>query len=1596
MKINAPAKILLALSLLGAILIITLGTPELSKPNLVETYVQFSSLEDENNVIEISNSSVNSEKVYLEFYNSKGLATESITTLLKPNEKKDILVNGLKSYKVETNYIVKLQSYSKNITAKLNNYILNKENKSIASSYSLNFIGKLTNSSVNHYDQKNYLDNTFSQNNSIYISNLSSSKEIFNISIYSSSGSLIDNLVTPVLGEYKSIAISSSKLDAKNSYGLIRITPKGNNSSYLASIKKASLKSRNASYFRASQSKDYQVLPIMFGSLNSILTADTKIKITNNDELSNYFAIQAFNDSGISIFREEFPINRLQTVEFNFSKYSKLIKGSTQLLISSASKSYLSEAVVVIKNSKDLTPVHSYSISGQSNQEFQSISNFSWDIDLTNLHVLQLYNPYPKPISVNLQFTGKSGNKYNQSKYISAYGSQRIEITLSELVKLNLTVANVKIDSPILVELIKARSSENNINFINYSNNYSSRTNNFEKYGSDLNQAIKQNENTNSGLQTNEYGAKDLKITDQELKNLVLAGNYFRVNGAITPVNISSIEVSKGIGMEIIPHEIRSTNYKSTANNTTLKKYTDYITTFFKFRNETAQNYGRITLIETPDGPRISGLLVIQGQRYSIRPHILDITGKTLMLTESSKTQFDKNLPSCAAKSNKDPINSIIEDTKKGLEKSRSQLGGSTQKIIEVATDADYERVKYHGSDSAVNAFSLGILNEIDGLYKNELGIGVKVVFQNAWTTANDPYNAQYNHDRITELESYWNANFRSKQNYDYAHLFTASPYTYAAGNATLGGICGSGSYGETTIVSWWPRTFEITAIMHEMGHALGADHDNCSSTDALVMCANTVLERRKFSDLSKNVIKATSDKMKCLTYLGKNNPPTIAQLADQTLKLPNSLTVPLNVSDADGDTFTTSVFSGYGKVSADGKFYQVDSQSYMVGTKKVTIQSKDTKDGVSTMSFNLTVTENKPPYIENVLNLLTNFSVGSSLEIKTQQELKLKVFAKDPENLQLNYTIKNLPNGASFSNQTLTWIPKDSNVGNNNIEFLVSDGENAPVSRPLSIIVKSGNRAPVINYIGDKTIDAGKNVSFVVSAVDPDGDSFTLKQDTTLSGSTFNNGNFSWTPRYEEIGTKTITFSATDSKNNTSSINVKIIVTKPSNLPPTFANIGKQTIEVGKTLTFTVSATDPEGGKVTIILNNAELGTSFNNNTFSWTPGESQIKNYSFRFTASDPESNRTDKYVDVEVLKSSNYPPYISAFYDATNGGLPLVTAPNKTLKVGTFVKIEVRGEDVDKDVLSYSVTNSPVNATFADRMFSWTPNASDVGTKIVKFGVSDGKGGSDSRDFTFTVTPNSGNNPPVFTNLSDKNAVIGLLLEFTISATDPEGDSVSILADSIPNDSTFKSNKFSWTPKQGQNNVTVSFSATDSKGAKTQSNFKIFVSQNSNRPPVLNTIGTKTGSVGQKITFSLSATDPDNDPISFSAQNLQNGANLTGKDFQWTPAANQSGTFSMKFIVTDSKGASTYEVVSFNISANATPWQNPVNKYDVTNDGYVAPTDALMVINRMNGVGMGPLTGIPNFANGEGYYDVDGNNVLSPTDALMVINYLNDMRN
>src|SRR5262249_41220090 len=105
--------------------------------------------------------------------------------------------------------------------------------------------------------------------------------------------------------------------------------------------------------------------------------------------------------------------------------------------------------------------------------------------------------------------------------------------------------------------------------------------------------------------------------------------------------------------------------------------------------------------------------------------------------------------------------------------------------------------------------------------------------------------------------------------------------------------------------------------------------------------------------------------------------------------------------------------------------------------------------------------------------------------------------------------------------------------------------------------------------------------------------------------------------------------------------------------------------------------------------------------------------------------------------------------------------------------------------------------------------------------------------------------------------------------------------------------------------------------------------------NDPPVLTPIGAKVAVVGQPLTFTITADDPNaNDPLQFGATGLPPTATFASRTFTWTPPPADLGTTKhVTFTVTDSGGLSDAEAIAIVVrTSNAAPVLAPVGNRTV----------------------------------------------------------------
>jgi len=277
-----------------------------------------------------------------------------------------------------------------------------------------------------------------------------------------------------------------------------------------------------------------------------------------------------------------------------------------------------------------------------------------------------------------------------------------------------------------------------------------------------------------------------------------------------------------------------------------------------------------------------------------------------------------------------------------------------------------------------------------------------------------------------------------------------------------------------------------------------------------------------------------------------------------------------------------------------------------------------------------------------------------------------------------------------------------------------------------------SGNSAPVLAAIGDKTVDEGSLLTFSVSATDADGDTITYSATSLPSGASFVNQTFSWTPGYDQAGTYQVTFTASDTSGAQDSETITITVNNV-NRSPELQSIGNKSVNENDTLSFTISASDPDGDAITYSVDPLPSGAAFGNGTFTWTPGYDQAGIYTLTFTASDGQAQDSET-ISVTV-NNVNRKPVLDAIAD-------------QSVCAGDTLSFAVIATDADGDSIQYSASGLPSGASFSGRSFSWTPTSSQAGSYSITFTASDGQL-ADSK--TVAVTVSADNKAPQVTECS-----------------------------------------------------------------------------------------------------------------------------------------------------------------------------------------------------------------------------------------------------
>jgi hypothetical protein len=448
------------------------------------------------------------------------------------------------------------------------------------------------------------------------------------------------------------------------------------------------------------------------------------------------------------------------------------------------------------------------------------------------------------------------------------------------------------------------------------------------------------------------------------------------------------------------------------------------------------------------------------------------------------------------------------------------------------------------------------------------------------------------------------------------------------------------------------------------------------------------------------------------------------------------------------------------------------------------------------------------------------------------------------------------------------------------------------------------GNRAPVLNSIGNKSVAEGGNVSFTLAATDPDGDSLTFSPSTLPANASLNSatGAFTFSPNFTQAGSYSITFSVSDGQLSDSET-MTITVTNTNRAPT--ANAGAdRTVTPGSAVTLNGSGSnDPDGDPLSyawtqtagpaVTLNGAATASP------TFTPAATGA--YVFELSVNDGNVASAPDTVTINVSSAPTAGlPFVEDFESGSLGSYWAATgaANFRTQVTSANGPRGTRHATMDSSASNvYSRNELTLTIDLEGKqgivLSFW---AKEFGDEAHAPPSNPFSGGA---NFDGVAVSTDG------TNWYEVHSLRSLTSSYAQQTVDLDA---AIAARGLAYTKTFK----------------IRFNQYDNYSITTDGIAIDDIRITGNQAPVLSAIGNQTVSVGQTLALTLSASDGEGDSLTFSAGSLPAGATLdsTSGAFAFTPTSSQVGTYSITFSVSDGRGGSDSETITISVVSGQDP--------------------------------------------------------------------------
>ena len=220
---------------------------------------------------------------------------------------------------------------------------------------------------------------------------------------------------------------------------------------------------------------------------------------------------------------------------------------------------------------------------------------------------------------------------------------------------------------------------------------------------------------------------------------------------------------------------------------------------------------------------------------------------------------------------------------------------------IDVGIIGDFEFTNARGSNA--NAAIVTRMNNVDGIFSQQLGVQINIPTIVTFDNANDPFSDETEAGRLLDELAAYRQNTPAQNSLGLTHLWTGKNLDgTTVGIAFVGAICNSG-FGAGLSEGRGNATFDSLIAAHELGHNFGAPHDStpgaCQSTPANFLMAPNVNGSDQFSACSITEMQDNVARAPCITPLPTVDVTVGNDNQAATVLLGNTATVTFDISNS-------------------------------------------------------------------------------------------------------------------------------------------------------------------------------------------------------------------------------------------------------------------------------------------------------------------------------------------------------------------------------------------------------------------------------------------------------------------------------------------------------------------------------------------------------------------------------------------------------------------------------------------------------------------------------------------------------------------------